>query len=756
MNRTVRILAAAALVSCLSLLLGLEAFCAEGAHEQSPLLVGRLTEAQGNVLRYLGDKDDWVLIVKDTPVRAEEALYSDETGRAELSLPNKSMARIGGDTEFQITKMGEDLTEVDVGSGMARLINKSPSTIVKATTPFGYVLGPPKSSFDLYVGKESVEVISLKDKVFFVPLSEAAKYEVIAGESSILADGKETGLGSGTTDADWNTWNVERDALFEKRIEVKGDSVQYLPEELKSDAYALDEDGKWEKIYYDKCKCETSVWKPVRVKSDWAPFTAGRWTEWYGDQCWVPDESFGYVTHHYGNWINVNGGWYWAPPVVSVPGGPAPVVSVGLDWYPGRVAWFNSDEEIGWIPLAPYEPYYSVGYWGPASVVVGAIAAPGIYLGGYAYSNYSVIVDQRNFYGVNNYYSTTIVRNVHVSRLQTYRPLHYVHDKAFRDPSSFSRRHDFTNRTPGFRPGRDVAQHVQHVNAKAREMHDPNGRSLAGKTAKIPRSSEPLKRAELPRPTTSMKKPTAATQTIPSDRQPASERPHGPTSEPGEHAVGSHRPTAEQADRALKADPGGKEHTPGANIRSPRAAGAEQVKPASEPSGRGEGPATAKGAAAGSREATNPEGLGRKHPAREPQAAQESSKGATQNAKTNQAGASGHGSKAKQERGAGVPAGLGAQIHNPGTGSTPGNRELKGSNTGRGRMQPRQESMAPSVQKTRPQQSQQPRPQPQQMQQPRMQPQIQPKMQAQPRPQPQPKAQPQPKPQQQGGDKKKH
>jgi hypothetical protein len=725
-------------------------------------MVGRMTEAQGNVLRYLAEQDDWVAVIKDTPVRAEDALYSDEGGKAEFALPNNTLARVGSDTEFQLTKLGEDLTEVDVGAGVARLVNKSPSTIVKATTPFGYVLGPPRSSFDLYVGKDSVEVISVKDKVFFVPLSEAAKYEVIAGESSILADGQQTGLGSGSTDAAWNDWNVERDKLWENRLQVKGDSIQYLPEELKSDSYELDENGRWEKVYYDKCKCETWVWRPTRVRGDWTPFTEGRWTEWNGDQCWVPDEPFGYVTHHYGNWILVGGGWYWAPPVVHAAVGVTPIVSVGLNWYPGRVAWFSSDVEIGWVPLAPYEPYYSVAYWGPASLVVATLPVVNIDIGGYAYWGHSVVVNQQNFYSVNNYYSTTNIRNVNVTRVTNYRASAVVHKRMFRDGSVLNKKHDFTNRQVSRKPDRAIGDRVRNVNANARQTRDLNGRSVVGKAAKVPRNAEPLKKAELPSPGRTPRRSVASTQPEVPGQHPRIDNPRRSTDEQAERPGRSHRPTAEQADRALKSTgENGSERVPAGGVKSPRAENAEQFKPGAQPAREHAG-APERGKAASSEHDAKPDKPGRKQDAREQQSARgQQPDGPQDQSRDKQAGHSARSGKGRRDQGAATVSGRPAQGRDKGAESVGRAQREKRTQTARPQQQQqqqqqRQQQQQQQQQRQQQQQQMQQRQQQVQQQQQQRQQQMQQRQQVQQqRPQPQAKPKQQPKAQQQPEDKKK-
>ena len=126
------------------------------------------------------------------------------------------------------------------------------------------------------------------------------------------ADAGQVGSGEASVDENWDDWNAARDSLWSKRVSVRGDSVKYLPAELDDEAYELEENGAWETVSYEGK--ERHFWRPTRVGPDWAPFTAGRWTEYYGDNTWIPDEPFGYATHHYGNWVYVNNAWYWGPP----------------------------------------------------------------------------------------------------------------------------------------------------------------------------------------------------------------------------------------------------------------------------------------------------------------------------------------------------------------------------------------------------------------------------------------------------------
>lgn len=377
---------------------------AQDKPSELPPLVGRITFIEGQLLRYVYTEKDWVATVKDAPLGVEDAFYSDDAGKAELKMPNGVWVRIGGDTQVQLISLRDDLSEIDVAAGTARFYDKSRQAVIKATTPFGDIVAQPGTAFDLYVGDQSAEVIGLNGTVDFVLGDGESRYTVVAGGASIISDGKRAMEGDGTVATDWDEWNLKREDLWTQRIQVKGESVTYLPHSLAGDAYALDQQGRWERVYYQGNY--RTFWRPTSVAADWQPFTEGRWTVWNGDNCWIPEEEFGYITHHYGNWIYANSYWYWAPPVGVRTG------STGYRayWYPGRVAWLYSDAGVGWVVLSPAEIGHSYHYWGPAAVVVSgaSLGAVGLNPGRLAYVNHAVIVNRSNFYGVNNYYGVRI------------------------------------------------------------------------------------------------------------------------------------------------------------------------------------------------------------------------------------------------------------------------------------------------------------------------------------------------------------
>jgi hypothetical protein len=406
---------------------------------EGPVLVGRITFIDGQLLRYVYDEKDWVATVKDAPFGLDDAVYSGDTGKAEIKLPSGVWVRTGSDTQIQLIALREDVTEIDVASGTARFYNKSQKAVIKATTPYGYVLAKPGRAFDLYVGDESTEVISLDGGVDFVLGEGESRYVVQGGAASIVSDGKLAVEGDGKVDAGWDEWNLKREELWAQRVQVKGESVDYLPFELQDDAYDLDKSGTWEQVPYEGKP--RKLWRPTTVSSGWQPFTDGRWTVWYKDNVWIPEEPFGYVTHHYGNWVLVNSKWYWAPPGTDTAGSTGHCAC----WYPGRVSWIHYKSNIGWVTLAPNETYYSHHYWGPASSRLKAIRVGGLTnTVRLAYAGYAVVVPRNSLYNVNSYSS---VRAANISRttiVKDYRVEPVINDRMIPDYHRIRNRHIYS------------------------------------------------------------------------------------------------------------------------------------------------------------------------------------------------------------------------------------------------------------------------------------------------------------------------
>lgn len=480
----------------------------EAAEREEGILVGRIAHVEGKLLRYIEEEKDWVATVKDSPFGLEDALYSDEDARAEFIMPNQTWLRIGENTHIQLIDLNPDATTVDVGSGLVRLYNKSEQTVIKATTPFGYVVASGNTAFDLYVGDESLEVIAIRGTVDFVHERSDARYQVRSGSFSIIADHAETARGNGTVESAWDDWNGQRDSVWQKRLRGKNYSAGYLPEPIRDEGYILEETGRWERVYYEGEY--RHLWRPLRVERSWRPFTAGRWTVYYGDHCWIPDEPFGYVTHHYGSWVYVEARhcWYWLPPVMRIAAG-APRVSISFGWYPGRVSWIHRDTFIGWVPLAPWESYYCYRPWGYHSVVVNPTVSfnvgVNINLFNLSFINQATIIRRDYFYSGTRY-TPFLERNIGRDVIiNNYQPVTVINNTVINNFSSNTRRFAYNDMEVLRKPHGTVVDRIVENQKMKREFGSFSRKAIENDLTRFSAAAEPRALKESHRPSLSNK-----------------------------------------------------------------------------------------------------------------------------------------------------------------------------------------------------------------------------------------------------------
>jgi len=429
------------------------------------VLVGHISHVEGQLLRYVSEENDWVATVKDAPFGLDDALYSDEDSKAEFLIPNDTWIRTGGSTQIQLIALKRDVTEADMASGIARFYNRSAKGVIKVTTEYGYVIADRETTFDLYVGDESLEVVTLNGRVDFVHAGNQKRYDVISG-SSIVADGNQVTSNEANVDVVWDDWNVERDRLWRKWQETAGDSGRYLPKTLRDEAYVLEENGRWEEVRYEGAT--RRFWRPTSISAEWSPFTAGRWTDYHGDNTWIPDEQFGYVTHHYGNWIYTGNLWYWAPPVAEVRVGSGPFLAVGLGWYPGRVGWIHTGAEIGWVPLAWNERYYSHRRWGSRNTVINTTNI-NINIGNYRYLDRAIVVNRDRLYSSRNYRDSRLANISRETITRDYRAAAIVDDRVLDNYKTIRERHNFGNIEVERKPHEVVRDRIQHNEKLSRQ-----------------------------------------------------------------------------------------------------------------------------------------------------------------------------------------------------------------------------------------------------------------------------------------------
>ncbi|MBI5582634.1 MAG: FecR domain-containing protein [Deltaproteobacteria bacterium] len=471
-----------------------------------PLLVGHITHVEGQLLRYVPEEQDWVATVKDAPFGLDDALYTTRNSRAEIRLPNRILIRLNDRAQIQLIALEEEFTEIDLYSGTARFFHQGSGTM-KVYTPFGYVLASPGAVFDLHSREKVTEVQAFQGELEFRPAGSESRYRVEPGRAALVADGKQVFTVRPEADPQWQSWNSARDQAAARYRAYPGESVRYLPPDLDYQAPVLDENGHWEQVPYQG---EVYYfWRPVHVVSGWAPFTVGRWTVWYDDPCWIPAEPFGYVTHHYGNWFFIRGYWYWAPPVrVRIRPYPLPLFYIPWAWYPGRVAWIHHGTTIGWIPLAPHEPYYCRRYWGPRAVVVRDPRAVPIQVSRYQHAHLAVAVHRDNFFAVTNYHPVRLPPLKREALVRDFQPLPVLDRPFLTGADPLRRKHHYTAAVIREKPRPASVDRIRLNQARFQEAERARRVPEAAPAGQPPLRGRPEIRPEARPPETGRKKDT--------------------------------------------------------------------------------------------------------------------------------------------------------------------------------------------------------------------------------------------------------
>ena len=398
------------------------------------IIIGRVAHMEGKIYRYMAGDQSWVETFVDSPAGTQDILATGDNSRAEITFPNNVLVRLDANAEIEILNLEEDLGVFIQPRGLARFYNLSATAILTVETVRGTAKLGPGSALDVQVDGNVVVVSSVQGATTFHTLENGQeKQEVISGSTSLKFREDAIIAAAGSLDGDWDRWCGNRENVRYQNLRV---SSEYLPASMQEDAYVLEPNGNWRRVYYQGYNYW--AWQPRHVAAGWAPYTTGYWYDWQGEPVWIDQNPWGWVTHHHGHWIEINGAWMWTPyvHVANVPG----VAVAGFNitfgkayrpyWHPGRVRWISHSSHIGWLPLAPWETYYGHRRWDPRSVVVhgGVDFSININLAQHKYVDHAVIIPKRYLHQrgpvvINNYNTVKIKNSNRTIISNNYRPI---------------------------------------------------------------------------------------------------------------------------------------------------------------------------------------------------------------------------------------------------------------------------------------------------------------------------------------------
>lgn len=317
--------------------------------------VARISLINGDVSVRRGDSGDWVAAAVNAPLVAYDHVLTGVNSRAEVQFDWANMVRLASNTEIRIAELENRRYQVQLSRGtvMLRVLRDSQAEI-EVNTPSVSVRPDRKGAYRITVTDDGQSEITARS-------GEAEVYtpngvERLRSGRTMLVRGTSTNPEFQTVSAiardGWDRWNEDRDQRLERTR-----SYQYVSRDIYG-ADDLDYHGRWINV-----PPYGWVWSPYGVGPYWAPYQYGRWVwvDWYG-WSWLSYDPWGWAPFHYGRWFwGRPYGWCWYP-------GP---IYHRYYWRPALVAFFGFGVghgthvgigfgfgRIGWVPLAPYEPFY--------------------------------------------------------------------------------------------------------------------------------------------------------------------------------------------------------------------------------------------------------------------------------------------------------------------------------------------------------------------------------------------------------------
>ena len=344
--------------------------------------VARLSLINGDVSVRRGDAGELVAGAMNAPVMVGDAIMTGQQSRAEVQFDYANMIRLGAMADVRLAELEFHRYMLQIASGTItfRVLRNNDASI-ELSTPSVALRPAHRGIYRVSIRPDGTSEITVRQGDLDVYTSKGAEH-LRAGQAMLVrgeSSDPEYQIYSAGPEDEWDRWNEGRDQVMEHAV-----STQYVNPDVYG-AEDLDGNGRWV-----NSPTYGQVWTPA-VTSDWAPYRNGRWVweDYYG-WTWVSYDSWGWAPYHYGRWFWDTGvGWcwwpgartghhYWRPALVGFFGFGGVGVGVGFGF-----------GHVGWVPLAPYEPFHP--WWGR-----------GIY-GGY-----------RNGGGLNNSF---ITHNVNISNV---------------------------------------------------------------------------------------------------------------------------------------------------------------------------------------------------------------------------------------------------------------------------------------------------------------------------------------------------
>ena len=321
----------------IAVLLALVLVPAGSAGEYSHARIVRLSYVSGDVQISSGADAGWQKAIVNTPLREGMSLATTD-GHAEVEFENGATARISNNTVLQFLELaledGAKRTRLAVTQGTATIYSKPGQHevfVVEGGKLSLRVSGDSRFRLDVFDDGSSVSVLKGRlDVTAAGNLQSVGKGQTLATRTEPAA---RVAVERNPAPDAWDKWVSQRDDAM---IAGRNNSLAYSNSPVSYGLADLSYYGSWTNCGIGNC------WQPYGMGPGWSPFMAGVWTNTPGfGLTWTSFEPWGWLPYHYGRWTFFPGtGWLWMPGYFN-------------SWSPATVYWVRTNNQVGWVPLAP-------------------------------------------------------------------------------------------------------------------------------------------------------------------------------------------------------------------------------------------------------------------------------------------------------------------------------------------------------------------------------------------------------------------
>ena len=322
--------------------------------------VARMSVIAGEVDVKRADSGDTFAAALNAPVSPGDYLSTPDASRAEIEFDYGAALRVAPDTQLRFTRLDPQNHQLQLAEGTVDVrVFRGLASHPEVDTPSATIRPTTRGSYRVTVTDDGNTLVTVRagEASVTTPVAE----QTIGPGSSLLVSGEGDGTQMQIVAViaydDFDAFNSDRDAYI-----ARAQDSTYVDEGIVG-AEDLDGYGHWiDAADYGQ------VWVPYQQAAGWAPYHDGRfvWEPYYG-WTWVAAEPWGWAPYHYGNWFYASGtGWCWYPGAYAAASPfryrPALVAFFSFGGGGGGVGGSFAFGDVGWVPIAPFEPFHP--WWG--------------------------------------------------------------------------------------------------------------------------------------------------------------------------------------------------------------------------------------------------------------------------------------------------------------------------------------------------------------------------------------------------------